>query len=313
MQKNSSKKLISIVVPVFNESGSLPYLYEELRKVVTPLPYRFEIIFVNDGSSDNSLAVAKSLPKNSIEIKILDFSRNFGKEAATSAGLYAATGAAAIIMDADLQHPASYIPKFIDKWEAGAEVVIGVRNKSMSDTRVKKIGSYVFYKILNQISETEIIPRSTDFRLIDRGVLIEFNRLTEHNRMTRGLIDWLGFRRDFVYFNALERMHGEASYKLSRLIRLALTGFISHSLLPLRLAGYTGIVIMICSGVLGVVMLLDRYLTLPFHFSGPAILADLILLLVGLVLVSLGILAFYIGHMYHELQNRPLYIVRKDV
>lgn len=306
-------KKISIIIPIYNEELNVPLIHTKLGKTLTTLPYDYEIIFIDDGSSDLSAKVARDITSIDPHVRLLEFSRNFGKEAATSAGFHHATGDAVICIDADLQHPPKLIPEFIKSWEAGNEVVIGVRNNNASDSRVKKIGSYLYYKIIASISATEIIPRATDFRLLDRIVVDEFNKLSEHSRMTRGLIDWLGFRRDVIYFDAPERQFGEAAYTFIQLVKLAVESIIAHSLAPLRLAGYLGGVIVISSSILATTMLVDRYfLNFGFHFSGPAILAVAILFLVGIVLVALGLIAYYIGHIYHDVQNRPLYIVRKS-
>jgi dolichol-phosphate mannosyltransferase len=307
-------KKISIIIPIYNESKNIPLIHAEVNRVFDTIPhYDYEIIFVNDGSKDNSSQKVKEIMQNSPHVTLLDFSRNFGKEEATSAGLHRSTGDAVICLDADLQHPPKYIPEFISKWEAGDDVIIGVRTNNASDSVVKKIGSYFYYKIINSISETEIIPRATDFRLIDRQVVDEFNLLTERNRMTRGLIDWLGFKRSILLFEASDRLHGEAGYSTFKLIKLATESFISHSLFPLRLAGYIGMFILPVSGILGIVMFIDRYVNdLGLRFSGPAMLANVTLFLVGIVLVSIGLLAYYIGHIFEESQNRQLYVIRKE-
>ena len=311
---DTSRKLISIIVPAYNEALNLPLLLQEIKNVFVTINYDFEVIFVNDGSTDNTLAVAHELKaSNPNTVTVVNFSRNFGKEAATTAGYHAAHGQAVMAIDADLQHPPALIPQFIAKWQAGTDVVIGVRDNNASDSFTKRLGSKLYYKIINKMSETPIVPSATDFRLLDRQVVTELNNLTEHNRMTRGLIDWLGFRRDYIYFTAPERIHGEAAYGFWKLVKLATESFISHSLFPLRLAGYVGIVLMLLSGALGIVMMLDRYIdTLGLNFSGPAILANVILFMVGIILVMIGLLAFYIGHIYHDTQNRPLYIVRQE-
>lgn len=306
-------KNISLIIPAHNERVNIPLITAEIVKIFAALPYTFEIIFIDDGSRDDSAEVVKAQARKHRQVRLLEFSRNFGKEAATTAGFHNARGDAVICLDADLQHPPALIPEFLRAWEKGAEVVIGVRKNSASDTGIKRLGSSLYYKLINLISHTEIVPRSTDFRLLDRVVVDEFNALSEHNRMTRGLIDWLGFRRECIYFDAPERQHGEASYGFWKLLSLAVESFVAYSLLPLRLAGYIGALIMVLSGLLGLLMMFDRYIQpLGFDFSGPAILADIILFLVGVVLVSLGLLAYYIGHVYAETQNRPLYVVRKE-
>ena len=218
------------------------------------------------------------------------------------------------MIDADLQHPPALIPELIAKWQ-GAEVVIGVRRTNKGEGLVKKIGSRIFYKIINQIADVEIIPQATDFRLIDRQVIDEFNRFIEKNRMTRALIDWLGFRRDYIYFDAAPRSDGKARYGFWKLFNLAMNSFVSLSLLPLKLAGYLGVLITFFSGLLGLYILIGKYI---FHwnyassFSGPAQLAILIIFLVGIILVSLGLMALYIANIHGEVARRPLYVIRKN-
>lgn len=313
MLENNPKKIISIIVPVYNEEKNISVFYKEAREIVKDLPYAFEYIFVNDGSTDNSSEEIEKLKSGNIHVKHVEFSRNFGKEVATSAGLHFAVGNAAIVIDADLQHPVVFLPQFIEQWNKGAEIVVGVRNASKSDSFLKRIGSTFFYKIMQAISDTKIIPGTTDFRLLDRVVIDEFNRLTERTRLTRGLIDWLGFRKEYIYFDAEERRHGHAHYSIIKLFRLAISSFVSHSLMPLRLAGYLGGLIFVLSGILGVIMFLDKFVTnWGLAFSGPAILADIILFLVGIILICIGILAVYIGNIHQEVQNRPLYVVRRN-
>jgi len=310
------KRHISIVIPFYNEENNIPLVYRELKKILNNANYSFEIIFVNDGSTDNSSAELDKITAADHTVKAVEFSRNFGKEVAMTAGLDICQGAACILMDADLQHPVEKIHEFIKRWENGAEVVVGVRNKNKSEGLIKKAGSYIFYLTINAISETEITPSSTDYRLLDRIVIEEFKRLKEKNRMTRALIDWLGFKRDYVYFNANERLYGKPSYNYLKLFRLAVSSYISHSLLPLKIAGYLGIVITSFSILLGLVMFVDKFfLKDPYkmYFSGTAMLATIIMFLIGIVLSCLGLIALYIGNIHGEVVNRPMYIVRRRV
>jgi len=306
------KKKISIIIPFYNEKENVSLIHAELKRVFASLPYSYEIIFVDDGSTDASGAIIETLIQKDPSVRLVEFSRNFGKEIATTAGFHQAVGDAAIAIDCDLQHPPEIIPKFIEKWNQGAEVVVGIRKESESDLWIKRMGSKIFYAIMNVISDTPIIPHSTDFRLIDRAVLDEFNKISERNRITRGLIDWLGFRREYVFFEARERKYGEAAYNVISLVKLALTGFITQSLFPLRFAGYAGVLIMLASGALGTIMFIDRFfIDWGFHFSGPAILAVILLFLVGFILICIGLLAFYIGNIHENTRHRPLYIIRK--
>jgi dolichol-phosphate mannosyltransferase len=304
-------KLISIIVPVYNEEKNISDLYADLKELFVKLSYDFEVIFINDGSTDKSYGILEVIAKKDQRVSIIDFSRNFGKEIATTAGVHSCQGDACIMIDADLQHPVEKIPEFIEKWEKGAEVVIGVREKNRGEGLIKKFGSYLFYKIINRISDTKIVSRATDYRLLDRVVIDEFNKLTEKNRMTRALIDWLGFRRAYVHFNANARKHGQPSYSFWKLMRLAFNSIISFSLFPLRLAGYLGIIITFLSGILGIFIFITRYITSGYYFSGPAILAVIILFLIGIVLICLGLIALYIANIHSEVNNRPLYVIRK--
>jgi len=305
-------KQISLIIPVFNEEKNIPLLFVEIRKTLDTLPqYEFEIVFINDGSTDQSLDELKKIKKEDGRIQIIDFSRNFGKEMATTAGINSCQGEACIMLDADLQHPVEKIADFLAKWEEGGEVIIGIRQSNQGEGLVKKIGSYFFYKLINAISDTTIIPNATDFRLLDRCVIDEFNKLTERNRMTRGLIDWLGFKREFVKFNANPRVNGKASYSTIKLIKLAFNSIISLSLFPLKIAGYLGVIITILSGILGLFIFFTRYVYGVLVFSGPAILAVINLFLIGIVLMCLGFIALYIANIHAEVGNRPMYIIRK--
>src|ERR1035437_7127213 len=210
------QKIISIIVPVHNEEKNIPLIEAELSHVLAALPYSYEIIFVNDGSTDNSEQVIEDLTKSDVRIKSIEFSRNFGKESATSAGLQHSIGDAVIVIDADLQHPTCLIPRFISAWEKGVDVVIGLRTKNNGLSPIKSFCSFIYYKIINAISDTPIEPGATDFRLMDRKVVTAFKQFTEHERITRGLIDWLGFKREFIEFEANERANGKASYSYSK-------------------------------------------------------------------------------------------------
>lgn len=297
-------------MPVYNESKNLDFFCREINSVLNKIPnLTYEIIFVNDGSKDNSRNVLKNLANQNNKIKYLDFTKNFGKEIATTAGLNFCQGEAAITIDADLQHPLYLIPKFIKYWQKGHKVVIGVRNKSKSDKTTKKIGSWMFYKIINNISETKMVQGSTDYRLLDRQVIDEFNKLKEKNRITRGLIDWLGFDKKYIYFDAQDRKEGKPGYSFLKLVRLAFSSFVSMSLFPLKLAGYLGIFIMIGSGIFGIYMFFTNYILGMKNFSGPAILAIINLFLIGIVLSCLGLIALYIANINFQVINRPLYII----
>lgn len=309
-------KSVSIIVPAYNEEKNIPLIYEELEKVFKTLEnsYNFDIVFVNDGSTDKTFKEIENLADRDAKVKYIDFSRNFGKELATTAALNNSHADACIMIDADLQHPVELIPEFIKKWNEGYEVVVGVRKKSNSGGFLKKIGSKIFYKIINKIAEVELMPNATDFRLIDKKAIEQFNLLTETNRMTRALIDWLGFRRSYIYFDANKRINGNARYGFWKLFKLAINSFVSLSLLPLKLAGFLGGTITLFSGISGFYILLGKYFFhTPFAstFSDAENLAILILFLVGIILMSMGLMAFYIANIHREVINRPMYIIRE--
>lgn len=310
------KQLISVVVPIHNEAPNIPRLYQELDTHTRSLPYKFEFIFVDDGSSDESVKMLERVSHKDRRVRLIEFARNFGKEAAVSAGLHATHGSAAVILDADLQHPPSLINKFLDTWRQGYDVVVGVKRYSRYEGKFKRWSSNMFYRILGKVSHTQITPHASDYRLVDRKVINAFRKMTERNRITRGIIDWLGFRRGYVHFEAPPRAAGTASYGYRQLFRLAMNSFTAYSLLPLRLAGYLGGFILATAIPVGAFLMVETYiLNDPFNWqiSGTAMLAMMILILVGMVLGCIGLVALYIAHIHAEVSNRPLYVVRREL
>lgn len=310
-----SKKSISIIVPVFNEEKNILAISNKLVKILESLQkkYAYEIIFIDDGSTDKSMEILEKLTNHNKNIKYIQFTRNFGKEIALSAGIHKAKGDLAIMIDADLQHPPELISQFIQKWQGGADIVVGVR-KNSNGSILKKFGSFCFYKIMKLISDTAITSGATDYRLIDKKVIQEFNRFTERNRIARGLLNWLGFKKEFIYFNTNVRKSGKATYGFLKLIKLALSTFVTHSLFPLKLAGYLGIIITLPAGLLGLFILVEKYFLndpLGLNFTGTAMLSVLVIFLVGIILSCLGLIALYIAEIQGEVTNRPMYVIRK--
>jgi len=307
-------KKISIVTPVYNEEKNISLLAKEIEGVFSALPqYTYELIFVNDGSTDNSLLEILKLSREDNRVKGLDFSRNFGKEPATSAGCHVALGDAVITMDADLQHPPELVVKFLEFWESGMEVVYTVRKENKGIGWFKKLSSKIFYWLFNRVSEVKTESGTTDFRLMDKKVIDVFRKFPERERMFRGMIDWMGYRRARVEFVARERVNGVATYSYKKLFGLAINSLTSFSLLPLRMAGYIGIVITLISGLLLAVMLVTRWFFDPNMFTPIAILGVSNMFLIGIVLISLGFIALYIARIHSEVINRPLYIVRESI
>ncbi len=312
--KAAKSSLISVVIPVYNESqGISDFLKNHLLPVLDKIvDFSFEIILVNDGSSDDSLKIIQSIAEKDQRIAVLSLSRNFGKEPALAAGLAHASGAAVLTIDADNQQPPSIIPQFIKKWQDGAEIVTGVRDHFTKHGFVQKTGSKFFYKILRAMGNKHTVPGSTDFRLIDRVVIDEFNRLTEHNRITRGLIDWLGFRQEYIKYTYGSRLAGKPSYNLKKLFKLAIDSFVSMSATPLIIFGYLGIFITFASTILGLFCIINQYILgdpLHLYWNGAVQMSIFITFLVGLVLISQAITALYISHIHTETQNRPLYLI----
>ncbi|HSX35386.1 MAG TPA: glycosyltransferase family 2 protein [Patescibacteria group bacterium] len=309
----TQQKLVSIVIPVYNEADNLPLLYKEIIKNINQLPYQFEIIFIDDGSEDESTAILQQLEARDPNVHLLELARNFGKEAAESAGLHEAKGDAAIAMDADLQMPPRLLCEFIKRWEGGADIVIGVfASRSMSGLR--RLGAHWFYRIMQAIGHGKVMPNATDYRLLDRQVIDSFKQLTEHNRITRGLIDWLGYKRAYVYFKQEPRHSGQPNYSFRKLVALAINSFTSNSLLPLKLAGYLGVFILTISIPAGLFMYIERYIMhdpMRLLFNGVDMLAILILFLVGVILACLGLISLYIANIHAEVTNRPLYVIRE--
>lgn len=300
---------ISLVIPVHNEEVSLSELYKELINVLND-SVSFEIIFVNDGSTDNSLEILNDLSRDA-RVKIIDFTRNFGKEVATTAGLHYSSGEAVIIMDADLEHPPEIIPELITKWRKGAEVVYTIRKYSKDTPILKRFFSKLYYFLINKISSIKLEPSSTDFRLLDRRVVNTFNQLTERNRFFRGLVDWLGYKSDYVKFISPYNKKGVKNYSIKKLLRLAISGVTSFSLFPLKLAGYLGVFITLASGVFLITMFLIRWFIDFSYFSPISFVIMFNVFLSGIILMSLGFIALYIGNIHSEILNRPLYVIRK--
>ncbi len=310
-KSSTTPTLVSIVIPSYNEELSVDWLYKALKKTIAAdNKHRYELLYVNDGSRDGTLRKLHQLADNDASVRVVNLSRNFGKEIATTAGIYYAQGDAILMLDADGQHPVELIPEFIKKWEAGALVVAGVRETNQKEGFVKKYGSKLFYQMFNGFTGTKLVPGSTDFRLIDRTVQSEFLRLTERSRITRGLIDWLGFKQEYIYFHANPRFAGEASYSFSKLFKLALNSFVSLSLKPLYFAFYTGLIILPLSVLLAIFSAVEMLINDPLHLriTGTAYLVILVLFILGIVLVSQGITALYLSHIHTETQNRPLFI-----
>lgn len=301
---------ISFVLPIFNESGNIPRLYERLNSVSSMLNYGIEIIFVNDGSTDNSLDLLLEIQSRDDRVLVIDFARNFGHQLAVTAGLDASTGDAVIVMDSDMQDPPEVAIELIGRWEEGFEVVYAQR-RTRKDSAFKRLTAAAFYKVLRRVAEIDIPPNTGDFRLMDRRVVDEVNKYREHDRFLRGMVSHVGYRQVAVQFDRDERFSGTSAYPLRKMMKLAADGILGFSTFPLTLIsriGYTAAAL----SVIGVVYAVYMKLFVPEAVvEGWTFIVSSVLFMGGLQLIMLGILGGYIGRIYKEVQDRPLYGVRK--
>jgi len=304
---------VTVLIPAYNEAENIPALFRDLSAALTGLPeYDFTILVVDDGSTDDTAVVLEQTASTDRRISVIELSRNFGKEMALTAGLQEVDCDAVIIMDADLQHPPRYISELLAQWQNGFEVVSTRRLKTTEQPFARQLGSRLFYLLLNSISDFKMEPGTTDFRLLDRVVIDALKQFTERNRLFRGLIDWMGFSRITIDFEAPARHKGTARYSYRRLFRLALNSFMAFSLLPLKLAGYIGLFVILVFGGLLSFMLIDRFFGGDsFGFSNIAFVIVTNVIMNGIVLGCVGLVALYIGHIHTEVIGRPLYVVRK--
>lgn len=302
-------KKISYVFPIYNEEGNIDLLYKTINKLLSKKQnYVYELIFINDGSKDNSLDLLKNIQALDSRVVVINFSRNFGHQIAVTAGLDYANGDAAIIMDSDLQDPPIVSFDLIKKWEEGYDVVYAQR-RSRKDTFFKKMTADLFYRTLQKLADIDI-PRNTgDFRLIDRKVIDKMKLFKEHNRFLRGMVSFIGFKQVAVAFDRDERHAGETGYPLKKMLKFAADGIFSFSTYPLKFIRNFGFFVASLA-MLGVVYAIIMKLFFPaVTIEGWTFIVISILFMGGVQLVMLGVLGSYIGRTYTEAQNRPLYII----
>ena len=308
------KKIISLVVPMYFEEEVANECYKRLTKVMRTVEnYDYELIFVNDGSTDKTLSILEEIAEQDKKVKVLSFSRNFGHQVAVSCGIDYAQGEALVIIDADLQDPPELIPDMIKLWEQGYEVVYGKRKKRKGETIFKLATAKMFYKVLDHLSEVHI-PRDTgDFRLIDKKVADVLRNLSEHNRFLRGLVAWSGFRQIPLEYERDERFAGKTKYPLKKMIKFAADGIISFSAKPLKLITGLGIFSVFIAFAIMLYALIAFIFPNISTVPGWTSLMITITFLSGVQLISVGVLGEYIARMYDESKNRPLYIVDKKI
>lgn len=310
---SSPRPLISFTIPLYNEAAGIADFHAQLEKMaINATDDSYEIIYCNDGSSDQTGDVVRKICRSNPRVTLIQLSRNFGKESALSAAIHQAHGQAILMLDGDGQHPISAIPTFIAAWRDGAKVVVGKRTGKDTEGLTKRLGSWLFYHLFNQMTDQKLVAGTTDYRLIDRAVQQAFLALPETDRITRGLIDWLGFSRTYVPIARSKRISGTASYSLRKLVVLATNSFVSLSSVPLYLFGYLGLIITTLSTILGLSVFVEQVLLrdpLQWRFTGSAMLGILIVFLVGIVLISQGIISLYLSRVYTQAKQRPLYVI----
>ncbi len=307
---NNTNKRISIIVPIFNEELIIRDFYSEVIKNLKDIAYDYEIIFVNDGSKDSSLEILKELYDQDKKVKVVNFSRNFGHQIAISAGIRYAAGDAAIIMDADLQDPPAIVLDLLKKWEEGFDVVYAVRKKRRGESLFKLWTASLFYRIIKRLTKVDIPVDTGDFRLMDRKVYEELSRINERNPFVRGLVSWIGFKQTGIYYERQERFAGQTHYPLRKMIRFALDGITSFSFIPLQMATCLGFFVSFMSFI-GIIVFLCLKIFTSVVVPGMAAIIISILFMGGVQLITLGIMGEYLGRIFDEVKQRPLYIVKK--
>ncbi len=308
----ATKTIYSIVIPVYNEEEVLAETYKRLKKVMDSTDEKYELLFVNDGSKDRSAAIIKDFCQRDPNVRLLNFSRNFGHQLAITAGMDYASGEAVVVIDADLQDPPEVILEMIAKWKAGCDVVYGKRVKRKGETFFKKFTAALFYRLLRRMTDVDMPVDAGDFRLLDRKVCEEIKKMREKSRYIRGLVSWVGFRQETVEYVREERWAGETKYPLRKMLKFAMDAVTSFSYKPLKLATYVGFILSLSSFLYLLVVLYQKLFTNNV-VPGWASIMTINLFFNGVILIILGIIGEYIGRIYEETKDRPLYIVKEKI
>ncbi len=305
------EEVCSVVIPVFNEEDNLELLHRRLSKVLENLCQQYEIIFVDDGSRDNSVEIMRRLREANPRVKIISFSRNFGHQIAITAGIDYTSGSAVIVMDADLQDPPEVIPQLVEKWKEGYDTVYAIR-ESRRDPLLKRAIAFVFYRLFRRMSDVDIPVDAGDFRLMSRRVVDILKAMPERNRYLRGLASWVGFNQATVRYARDERYRGERKYTLWQSARLAVDGITSFSHFPLRLVTHLGLIVSLVGFIYTAKIIID---TLLFGrvVPGWTTLMAAVIFLGGVQLIVVGVIGGYIGRIYVEAQQRPLYLIKQKI
>jgi len=298
----------SFVVPAFNEESNIPVLYERIKNLVQKYDAEWELIFVNDGSIDHTFTVLNELSDLDKHVKFINLSRNFGHQAALSAGLRYVKGHAIISMDCDLQDPPEVIEKMIDEWKNGYEIVYARRTNFRKDNFIKKAGSKIYYRLMGRFTRIEIPKNVGDFRLVDKRVLSEINQMPEHSRYLRGMVAWTGFKHTFVDYHRPDREKGESGYSLGKLARLGMDGVFNFSMLPLRLGFLLGLISIITGFGLLIYQIADVLINHVYYHLYKWLVVVLFIFM-GFMFMLFWIIGEYIGKIYDDVRRRPLYVI----
>lgn len=302
--------LLSIVVPCFNEDESVGIFLEEIQKTLKD--YNFEVIYVNDGSSDNTLKYIKELASKNSNVKYISFSRNFGKESAIFAGLKYASGDYICLMDADLQHPPKLIPEMLEAvLDEGYDVAAARRVSRKGEPKIKSFFSHRFYKVFNRISDIDMVEGATDYRIMTRQVVDSVLNLPEYNRFSKGLFQWVGFDTKWIEYENIERIAGESTWSFWGLIKYSIEGLVAFTTLPLSVSTFLGMVFSVIAFIY-MLFIIIRYLIYSEAVPGYPTLICSLLLLGGIQLLSIGVLGKYLEKTYFEAKNRPIFIVKES-
>lgn len=300
----------SIVIPVFNEEEVLPETYKRLTSVMSSLNSEYELIFIDDGSIDNSSIKIKEFYKSDKSVKLLELSRNFGHQIAISAGIEYASGNAIIIIDADLQDPPELIPQMIEKWEEGYEVVYGKRIGRKGESFLKKVTAFIFYRLFQKLTNSDVPLDTGDFRLIDKKVGNVIKKMSEKSRYMRGLFFWTGFKQTHLEYVREERHAGSSKYSLSKMFDFAVDAIFSFSYLPLKMATLLGFNMSLISFLYLLFVIYEKYIVKDTVIGWASVIA-VNLFFNGIMLIILGIIGEYTGRIYEETKCRPLYVLRE--
>lgn len=304
-------KTVTLIIPAYNEEESLPLLYEQLCTLTASLSqYSWEILFVNDGSTDKSTEIIGHFIEKDSRVATVELSRNFGKEAAMLAGFDYATGDCAIILDADMQHPLTAIPQMLQYWEEGYDDIYARRNDRGDSSHVRKMFSQWYYALLQRASDVDVLPNVGDFRLLDRRCIDVLKSMREQSRYTKGMYAWIGFRKKEIVCDQQERMAGKSKWNFFSLFNLAIEGITSSSVMPLRISSILGFIISLVA-FLYMIVVITKTLIWGDPVAGYPSLLCIILFLGGIQLLSLGIIGEYLGRIFNETKNRPTYIARQ--